>query len=400
MNLRTLRDRIGGNRVVVQIIAIVAGATLTFFAGWRYSDAASAWQEAIRVEVARSGVYQDDTRQVYANEGPFAFRVAATQIRADVLAPLADTNPAARTQHQIAAQTAFAVRKAADPGTLLGEPKYALPGGGSNLHLRLADVTAAREPTPNPDIPRREGDALARLAGWTALLTAVITGLAVIGACVRTPRRRRSARSRNFTPDPLKFYEQPGEATGEESRIALVLLAIWAAGVLLPLTQLVFSSQEQRYQAESARHTVQARSVKSLSLTRTEFLTTAHQTAQEGSIAATAREIDAVYKDSRSVAEAGELARAEETAAGRSAALADIMARIPPSAGGVEKELTTALASGADDWNSLAVRSAEETRKADSASLKSNITLALIGLVALSEVVVHLVSTRRRRRSG
>lgn len=395
MNLRTFRDRIGGTRVVVQIIAIVVGAALTFFAGWRYSDAASAWQEAIRVEVARSGVYQDDVRRVYANEGPFAFRVAATEIRADVLTPLAGTNVAAATQREIAAQTAFALRGAADPGTLLGERSYDLPGGGSNLPRRLVDVADARGSTPDPDAPDREGDRLARLAGWTALLNAVITGLAVVGACVRPPRRR-SARSQNFTAEPLGFYPQPGEATGQQRRVAFLLLAIWTAGVLVPLIQLAFSSQEQRYQAESARHAIQARSAKSISLTRTEFLITARQIAQEGNIAATAREIDANYKGAKAVAEAGELARAEEMAAVRSAAVADTMALAPAPADGVEEGLATALTTEQYDWDFLAAMSAWETKKADNASLVSNLMLGLIGLVVLLEAVVHLIATRRR----
>jgi hypothetical protein len=398
---RTLRHRIGGNRVVVQMVAIVAGAALTFMAGWRYSDAASAWQAAVRVEVARSGVYQDDVRRVYANEGPFAFRVAATEVRADVLAPLADRNTAAATQQEIATQTAFALRSAADPGTLLGERRYDLPDGGSNLPRRLADVAAARGPAPDPDVPDRQGDRLARLAGWTAVATALLTGLAVVGACVHRPRRRRgSAPSRNFTPEPLQFYPQPVEVTAEQRRVAFLLLAVWAAGVLIPLIQLAFSSQEQRYQADSARHTVQARSAKSISLTRTEFLLNARQIAQEGNVAATARQIDANYQDDQAVAEAGELARAEETAASRSATVAETMAEVPTPAHGIEKQLAAALGTQQYDWDYLAALSAWETRKADNAGLFSNFMLGLIGLIVLLEVVVHLIATRPRSHSG
>lgn len=402
MTQRTFRDRIGGNRVIVQIIAIVAGAALTFFAGWQYSDASSAWQEAIREEVALAGVHQDDVRRVYANEGPFAFRVAALDVRAEALAPLADRNAAAATQRTIARNSVFALRQAADPGTLLGERRYDLPDGGSNLPRRLADVAGARGPAPDPDAPDREGDGLALLAGWTA----VITGVAVVGACVRRPRparrrsrrsRRRSARSQDPAAAPLEFYPQPGAVAAQDRRVAFLLLAVWTAGVLFPLIQLFFSSQEQRYQAESARHAVQARSAKSISLTRIEFVVTARQIAQEFNVAATAREADASYQDSVAVAEAGELARAEETAAARSLVLADAMARAPAPADGVEAGLATRLSTEQHDWDVLTAMSVWETKKADAASLVSNILLGVIGLVVLVEAVVQLIVTGRRR---
>lgn len=402
MTQRTFRDRIGGNRVIVQIIAIVAGAALTFFAGWQYSDASSAWQEAIRMEVALAGVHQDDVRRVYANEGPYAFRVAALDVRAEALAPLADKNAAAATQRSIARTTVFALRQAADPGTLLGERRYDLPDGGSNLSRRLADVAGARGPAPDPDAPDREGDGLALLAGWTAAITAVITGTAVVGACVRRPRRsrrsrRRSARSQDPAAAPLEFYPQPGAVVAQNRRVAFLLLAVWAAGVLLPLIQLFFSSQEQRYQAESARHAVQARSAKSISLTRTEFVVTARQIAQELSVAAIAREAGASYQGSEAVADAGELAGAEENAAVRSAALVDAMARAPAPADGVEAGLATRLSTEQHDWDVLTARSTWETKKADAASLVSNILLGVIGLVVLVEAVVQLIVTGRRR---
>jgi hypothetical protein len=111
-------------RAVVQILAIAVGAVLTFIVGFKYSDAASAWQEGIQAEVTRAGIDQDDVRRVYANEGPNAYRVAAMQIRADALTTLAKTDTTAGTQREIATQSAFALRSAAEPGTLLGERRY------------------------------------------------------------------------------------------------------------------------------------------------------------------------------------------------------------------------------------------------------------------------------------
>jgi hypothetical protein len=363
-------------RIIVQILAIAAGAALTFVVGWKYSDAASAWQEGIRAEVTRAGADQDDVRRVYANEGPNAYRVATMRIRADELATLAKTDETARAQREIATQSAFALRSAAEPGTLLGEPRYDLAGGGSDLVRRLADVRAAHDPPPDPADADREGDGLASLALTTAMITTVATGLFAAGACIR---RRRAA-----TRDPLQFVPQPALATPAQRRASYLLLIIWVAGVLIPLAQLAYSSEEQRYQADAARHSVQARSDESISRTRTEFTATALQLAREGSVAATAREIAAAYQNAGAAAAASRLARAEEAAAGRSIVVAREMARVRP-----DTPLARALTTEQYDWDHLAELSTWETRKADSASLISNILLALIAFVALIGPVVE-----------
>ena len=180
--------------------------------------------------MTRAGVDQDDVRRVYANEGPNAYRVAATQIRADALTTLAKTDATARTQREIATQSAFALRSAAKPGTLLGERRYDLKGGGSDLARRLADVRAAHAPPADPKDADREGDGLARLASVTAIVTAVTTGLFAVGACIR---RRRSA-----AEESLEFVPQPALATPAQKRASYILLIIWVAGVLIPLMQL------------------------------------------------------------------------------------------------------------------------------------------------------------------
>jgi hypothetical protein len=320
--------------------------------------------------VARAGVDQDDVRRVYANEGPNAYRVAATQIRADALAALATTDATADIQREIATQSAFALRSAAQPGTLLGERQYDLEGGRPDLARRLGDVRAAHAPPADPDDADREGDGFARLAFVTAIVTAVVTGLSAVGACVR---RRRSA-----TKEPLEFVPQPALATAAQKRASYILLIIWVAGVLIPLVQLMYSSEEQRYQADAARHSVQARSDESISRTRTEFVDTALQIAMEGSVAATAGEISAAYQSAAVAAAASRLARAEEAAADRSAVVAQEMARVP-----LDAALARALTTRQYDWDNLNALSTWETRKADSASLISNILLALIAVVAL-----------------
>ncbi|MET9224350.1 hypothetical protein [Lentzea sp. NPDC003310] len=437
-------------RVVVQVVAILVGAACTFLAGWRYSDASSAWQRAVRVEVDLAGVRQDDVRKVYANEGPLAFRVSVLQMRADALEPLAGNNSAAATDWTIAEQAAFALRQAAGPTTLLGQRRYDLPGGGSDLARRLADTAAARaRPLPDPEAPDREGDGFAALALWISLLTGVVTGLAVVGASVRRSgaeagrksgrgsrrgsgqesgrgSKRRSGQEagresgrgsgRGSRREPrqeagrgsgqkadrasrlepgrgLELFAQPGAATGAQRRIASVALAVWAASVLFPLLQLYFSSQEQRYQAESARHAVQSRSAESLSSTLTEFGATAEQIAREGSVAATAREIDAVYTGE--AAAARELARAEDGASVRGIAVAAVMARPPKPADGVEAGLADALASQPHDWAVLTARSVWEADKADEFGLGSNAMLAAIGLVVLLQARVQAVAQRQ-----
>ncbi|MCX2947064.1 hypothetical protein [Lentzea sp. NEAU-D7] len=373
---------------VVQVVAILAGAAFTFLAGWKYSDASSAWQEAIRVEVDRAGVRQDEVRRVYANEGPFAFRVAALQIRAEALAPLEGVNPSAAAERTIAENAAFSLRQASGPTTLLGQRRYDLPGGGSDLVHRLADVAAQRaKPLPDPEVSDRRGDDFARFARWISVITVLVTGLAVAGASLRG-----SARSQE-----VELFAQPGAADEPERRFAYLALAVWAAGILFPLVQLTFSSQEQRLQAEAARYAVQARSAESISTTRTEFVNTARQIAREGDVAATGREIDAAYADARTAAAARELARAEEGAAARSDGVAVAMARAPAPADGIEAGLAAALVSGQRDWDSLAQQSARATKDADVAGIVSNTMLGVIGLVVLAEARVEVTAAGRRR---
>lgn len=370
-------------RVVVQVVAVLAGAAFTFLAGWKYSDASSAWQLAIRVEVEKAGVHQDEVRRVYANEGPFAFRVAVLQIRADALAPLGDK---ARTERKIAEQAAFAFRQESGPTTLLGQQRYTLPGGGSDLVHRLADAGRQREnPLPDPEVPDREGDDFARLAFWISVITVLVTGLAVFGASVRGRE------------PPLQLLPQPGSAPAPERRLTFLLLAIWTAGVLFPLTQLYFSSQEQRYQADSARHAVQARSAESISSTRAEFGTTALQIAGEGSVAAIAREAGTAYSDAQTKADAREVAQAEQRAATRGAVVADAMARPPVPADGVEPGLAGALTSEPYDWAVVKALSDWEAKNGDTFGTLSNTVLGLIGLVVLAEARFEVVAERRRQ---
>jgi len=156
------------------------------------------------------------------------------------------------------------------------------------------------------------------------------------------------------------------------------------AGVLIPLVQLVYSSEEQRYQADAARHSVRARRDESISRTRTEFTNTALHIAVEGSVAATARKIAAVYQSADVSAAASRLARAEEAAAVRSAVVAQEMARVPSDAA-----LARALTTQQYDWDYLNALSAWETRKADSASRISNILLALIAVVVFIDPIVE-----------
>jgi hypothetical protein len=373
-------------RAVVQVLAIAVGAVLTFIVGFKYSDAASAWQKGIQAEVTRAGIDQDDVRRVYANEGPNAYRVAAMQIRADALATLARTDPTAGTQREIATQSAFALRSAAEPGTLLGERRYYLKEGGSDLAHRLADVRSAHEqPPPDPDEDDHKGDDLAHDAFVSAVATAVITGVFAVLACVR---RRAPA-----VEESLELIPQPALAAPPQKGWAYALLIIWVASVLIPLVQLVFSSEEQRYQAVAARHIVQARSDESISRTRTEFAETARQIAQEGSVAATAREIAATYESADVSAAASQLARAEEAAADQSTLVAEEMAAVP-----LDAPLAQALVTQQPDWDSLTALSAEEMRKADGASHISNIFLALIAFVALSGAGLQAYSKRREAK--
>lgn len=387
--IRQLVSRAGGARVVMQMAAVAAGAVFTSLAGWQFSEATGAWQEAVRVEIGQSNVYEFTARQVYADEGQLAFRIAAIEIRADAYREIQETNPQARTLGEVADQTAFALRRAAPRDTLAGDRQYDLPSGGSDTLRRLTIVTDGQVPTPDPSIPARTGDEHARTAQRIVWLTALATALAMAGACLPAPGQRAAGQRRSSRPR-FELFPQPGETPHRRRRVARILLVLWAAGTLLPLAQVTLGAAEQHAQAQSARLAIRENASRTISLTRQAFRATAEQTLAEIDIAATARTIGIVYDpDPATQARTQALASAEETAVDRARKVIGGMARDPRREDGLETPLFEALTSDQADWDLTAARARSETTKAEAFGRASNVILGLIGLVLVYEARVQ-----------
>jgi hypothetical protein len=383
-------ERVGGGRVALQLVTIMAGAALAGAASLAYSEANGIWQQALRGEVARSNALQETVRAVYGDEAPDAFRIAVLEIRADTLRRLGERNRLAVSQREVAEQTGFALRRAAHPDSLAGDHQFALPAGGADVPRRLADLTAQQARRQDPDALAADGDTAARLGGRIALVTIVVTAAAIVTALV--PRRRRRGLHRNETAE---LIPQPGITARRHRRTSGLLLAAWAAAVLLPFGQLAFSAEEQRSQSRSARSAVQLTSDLAISLTRSSFQTQARRIAAEISMEATAREIGALSGGPVDAASERAVARAEEAAASRSAEVAAAMSRDPRRQDGLSPREVAALVSREQDWKALAARQRAQADRADRFGGWSNTTVVLIAIVVAAGAMVQASTARR-----
>ena len=64
-------------------VAAVAAALITLVAVNASSDSSSAWQSALRQEVARGVAAVEDIRYVYEVEAPGAFQIASQEVQAE-----------------------------------------------------------------------------------------------------------------------------------------------------------------------------------------------------------------------------------------------------------------------------------------------------------------------------
>jgi hypothetical protein len=188
---------IPSSRLVAMLLAAAAllAAILTARASFLSNDAAGRWQEALRQEVKSGAAVVEDVRFVYTDEARQAFRYAVTRVRE------AEFRKAAEA---LSGGLRDAVLLEADIQKKLGEsivsssevasdPRYALPGGGYDMVLRLAD---ARGRSPDflaldPDATDAKGEAPARKA--VALMASTIpVGLAfMLGAIGQAFGHRR-----------------------------------------------------------------------------------------------------------------------------------------------------------------------------------------------------------------
>ncbi len=393
---RAFAAAIATGRTGVQLTALIVGALFTGVVAYLFSGASGTWQQAVREEAVRSGAAQELTRAVYGDEAPVAFRVAAAQARADAMQSSESAGRLAAAERTIAEQSAFAASRSALPGSLAADPQYALPGGGIDVARRLADLAREQSGVPDPDHTAAEGDAQARLAGWIFVATVVVTGVAVVAAAAphRPAGRRR--------PAPPEIIPQPGVVDPGLRRTASVLLALWAAGVVLPLAQLVLGGEEQRSQAAAARAAVQISGQTAISLARTAFATNALRDAGLAEAASVARQYAALDAGAADAPAEFALAQAETSAAATIRRIADEMTRAPTTDSGVAAYTATALASGPDQWRAALEVQHGHAERADRFGAWSNGVVALIAVVAALSAVVGVRSAapsmRDRRR--
>jgi hypothetical protein len=386
-------------RVAVQLTAVVAGAALAGVVAVLYSGASGIWQQSIREETVRSGLRHEQARAVYGDEAPLAVRVAAAQTRADALSVLEGESEAVKAERVVSTQLAFAIGQSVAPGGLAADRAYALPDGGFDVALRLADVVRAGPAVPDPARTAADGDAEAALAGGLSVFTVVVTGLAVVLAALPWRVRRNppdgdrsDAPDQDHSSSPPEIIPQPGTTDPRNRRSAYVLLALWAAGVLLPFAQLALSAEEQRLQAAAARTAVQVTERIAIGQARAAFADDAMRTALFAEAAATSRRLAALDVTGPLVAVETSIATAEEIAAARTLVVAARMGTPPTTSDGIDRHLADALASDRDDWSAGLQQQVELAERATTFGDWSNAAVAVIAVVAALGAVMQVTA--------
>ena len=173
------------------ILAAVVGVRATALS----SDASDTWQSALRVEVKRSAGAVADIRYLYQAEVPPVVTILGTRFQeAELRAAAAGQTGAVADTLTREADVAAGVLAAIAPAYELGtHPAYALPGGGVNLALRLADLRNANPDLValDPDTIQAAGDALGAKAAAMTLPLLPIGVSALFGALAQPFAGRR-----------------------------------------------------------------------------------------------------------------------------------------------------------------------------------------------------------------
>lgn len=348
---------------------------------------------------------QEDVRYAYAEEAALGFRVAAAEARADGLRELKNTGRLAASEYTIATQTAFALRQATPPGTLIGGDSYARGKLGYDVVRRLADIRA-RHPELrdlNPDATQARADRHAAPGTIATGIGLVVAVIATLAACTRAPiLGRRPGRPLSAARPDVDLIPQPTLAVRSVRYATELELAVWALLAILPLAQLFLAGQEQRAQADAARLAVHLTTSIAASGQRTAFLTDSVQAALTADLGADARELAAL--DARDPADAAEeraVAAAERGIAARLRRIAEVMGRAPTDADRVDHTTVAALDSRTRDWPAL---QQNQNHQVDLAERASNRGLRVAASTAAAAIAVTLVAravtgSAARRRS-
>ena len=185
-----------GDRGVALLLAVAAvlAAVITLVALNSSSDASSAWQSALRQEVARGVNAVNDIHYVYEVEAPAAFQVATSEVQAEEYRKVASSAaPDIAVQLQARAQVLEMSVDALRTSIEMAVPAYALPHGGYDTLHRLSDALA--DPTRvsrDPDGTMAVGDTAAARSDRLMDSIVVVALAFLFGALAQTfPRFRR-----------------------------------------------------------------------------------------------------------------------------------------------------------------------------------------------------------------
>jgi hypothetical protein len=338
---------------------------------------------------------QEDVRYLYADEAALGFRVAAAQARADGLRELKDTSRLAASEYTVATQTAYALRQAALPDSLIGGTTYARGELGYDVVQRLVDLRA-RHPELrdlNPDATQARAHRHATY-GTSAVAAGIVAAtIAIIAACTRAPipRRRPASSSLSVTSPEVDLVPQPTLAVRRLRYATTLQLAVWALLAILPLAQLLLAGQEQRAQAEAARQAVHLTTSIAASGQRTAFLTDSVQAALMADLGADARELAALdAADPADAAEERAVAAAERGIAAHLRQIAEAMGRSPTDADRLDHTTVAVLDSRPEDWPTL---QHNQHHQVDLAERASGQGLRIAASTAAAAIAATLVAT-------
>ena len=175
--------------------AAITAAVVGALAAGHSSDAADAWNSAVRLELKRATAAVEDVRYLYQSELPQAVTVLSARSQAAAYTAAASANPAGAPALTIAANGQLNAASAMEGSVpLVGDTKYALPEGGVDLARRLSDL---RNESPDlvgidPDAAQAEGDALAAKSGWLLLALIPLGICALLGTLAQAFRGSRA----------------------------------------------------------------------------------------------------------------------------------------------------------------------------------------------------------------
>ena len=193
-------DEHDGRHVAILLAcAAVLAALVTTGAAFLSGAASNSWQSALGNEVKRSAVALEELRYVYSVEADQAFTVATEEVRAQELRAAASLQPASigatlTAEADVYDGAAEAMRPASD---VAKDARYALPGGGYDIGLRLADSSTADARAnaaagmEDPDALMASGDSGADRATRLQAVAIAVGAAFLFGAMAQAFRQRR-----------------------------------------------------------------------------------------------------------------------------------------------------------------------------------------------------------------